>query len=239
MRPLVPIRESEIAVTDGNFVHETWQQNWQELALLLIGSVVIVAAASPAVFFLMVGMGWLALLWLSIAAIPLLAGYSYQIGRNAVGYKPRFSDLFRGAYVYAGRSIVIGLPMGILAAMVVAMLPVLAQSPPPIIVAGLMLNCAALFVVTLLTTHALPLLALFDLPLRDAWRYSLVLVIRWPYVSFGLAALLVLLLFAMRWLGLGIGLIAPLLFVPIAVNATLMLAKRVVLAQRTSGPTSA
>lgn len=223
---LRPIRVAEISITDANFLRALWEQSKQELGLLLVGSLVVSALLFPVMVLLVLEWRWAAFLWGATVAPTALAGYSYLLGRNSAGYTPRLTDLMSAARVYARRAVWTCLPLTIVTVTTAISLPALNLSPPWPVVAAVTANCALVFLATLVTIYALPLLVLFDLQPRHAWRTAALLVARWPYLAFGLAAWLFLLARAGQWLGPGVAATIPFLFMQIAVNTTMMLAKR-------------
>jgi len=236
MRPVVPARASDIPVRDASYVRVTLAQMWDEAPLFLVGGLLVDLSAVPAILiFLLIGHIPLATVVGLLAVVPAWAGYCYMIGRNALQFKPYLGDFLSAVLHYYGRSCLLGIPFVVLLPMVLITLPWLAGNPPPLVVTGITLQVIALLVVCMLLSHALPLLACFDLPLRQVAANSLVLVLRWPWVGLGLLSMAFLLALAARWLGFGVWLILPVLFAPFEVNATLMVTKRALEAQRERG----
>jgi len=226
---IIPIRASQISLEGTNYVKRTLKDLWEELPLLVLGSLLMDLAAVPAVLILFLTRNVpLASVIGLLTIMPAWVGYCYTIGRNAVGFKLHFGDLLSASLHYYGRSSLLGIPSVILLLAVMITLPWLSKDLPMLVVIGIALQAIALLFSCLLLIHALPLLACFDLSLRQALVNSLILVMRWPIIAVGLLSLSFLLTLAARAIGLGTWLILPLLFAPFEVNATLMLSKRVV-----------
>jgi len=227
LRPVTPIQAVQIPVADANYVKHTLVQLWDELPLLLVGALLVDLLAVPAALvFVLTGNVPLVSAVSLFTVIPAWSGFCYMVGRNAAQFKPYLGDFLSAFLHYYWRSCLLGIPLAILLPAVLVTLPWLAKSPPTLVVTGITLQVIALLVVCMLLSHALPLLACFDLPLRQVAANSLVLVLRWPWVGLGLLSMAFLLALAARWLGFGVWLILPVLFAPFEVNATLMLTKR-------------
>jgi hypothetical protein len=157
---------------------------------------------------------------------PCLSGFCYAFGRNSTQYKATFLDFVYAVKYYYLRSVVAGLPWVLILLIVVTAFPWLSLSPPAPVVAGIVLQILALLLVALLSLYVYPLLALFDLQLRWAWAYSLVLVIRWPVVAVGLLGLALLATYSPFLLGPAVLLVLPLMVIPFVVNTALVLVRR-------------
>lgn len=232
MHPVTPIRVSQILVDGNTYVKRTATQLWGEMPLLLAGALVVdLSAAFPILLFRITGNVPLACAVGLFTCLPAWTGYCYTVGRNTAQFKPRLGDLLSAFFHYYGRSCVLGIPLVILLPAALITLPWLAGSPPLLVVTGITIQVLALLFSCLLLVHAFPLLACFDLSLRQVWANSLILVMRWPLVAVSLLSMAFLLTLAARTFGLGTWLILPLLFAPFEVNAALMLTKQVVGAQ--------
>ena len=228
MRPIVPIRAAEIPVRDATLVPATLRQLWEEMPVLLAGALLLDVAAGPSLLIAAIsGHVPLACLVALFTVVPVWASYCYLAGRNAVQCKPYLGDMLGAFLHYYRRSVLVGLPLAILLPLVLVTIRWLGMGLPLFVTAGIALQALALLAIGLLLIHALPLLAGFDLSVREAWLYSLALVLRWPLVGTGLLSMIFLLMLAARAIGLGAWLVLPLLFVPFQVNATLMLVQKV------------
>jgi len=229
MKNIEPLRASDILATDKTYVKQVLTQLWEELPLLLAGGLLVDLVAVPGVLVLLATTNLpLVAVIFALTAIPAWAGYCYMVSRNAAGFKPRLPDLLRGSVHYYWRSIVLGLPVAAMVPLVALSYSWLAQDPPVLVVTGITLQIIALFMETLWLLHALPLLAGFDLSLKQAATNSLILVLRRPFVAIGLMSMAGLLTLGARALGIGGWLMLPVLWVPFEVNATLMLANQMV-----------
>jgi hypothetical protein len=235
LRPIVAARASEIAINDGNYVPGSLRQLWEELPLLLICSLVVSIVA------LLVG--WIASHDAVLPALaagvvilaPLWTALCYVAGRNALGYKPHPADFLSAWLHFYGRSCLLALVPALLFTLVMLSLPLLIGGAPAVAYTGVVVQAIVLFALVLLMLHAFPLLAIFDLRLRQVWSYSLALLLRWPGVAIGLFSLLFLLSLAARYISLVALPLIPLVFVPFNAGATLMLAKRVKDGEATKG----
>ncbi|MCE7984295.1 MAG: hypothetical protein DYG89_24235 [Caldilinea sp. CFX5] len=229
IHPITPLRTAEISIDDATYVGATLAQLWEEMPLLLLGSLLVAGSIAPGWWLVVTG-GVVAPACIGgiFVCAPLWTAYCYLVGRHAVGYKAHLRDLGRAFVHYYRRALVIAIPVAILAILVHIALPVAVQAGSVLVVAGVTVQVIALCGVILLTLHALPLLALFDLPLRQVWAVSLALVVRWPLVALGLAAMAFLGGSLARLLGLGVWLILPLILTPFVVNATLLLTRQLV-----------
>jgi uncharacterized membrane protein YesL len=233
MRPIAPITASEITVRDADYVRVTLAQLWEELPILIAGGILLALLAMPAAWLAANGMAPpAAALGVALVA-PLYTALCYLAGRNAVGDKPRLSGMWSALAHYYTRSCLLMLPLAALLAAARMTLPLLGAALPILVITGIALQAIAALVACLLAIHAFPLLALFDLPLRQVWLYSLALVMRRPLVAVGLLSMIVLLACAADALGPGAWPLVPAVFVPFSVNATLMLTKQIKDAERT------
>lgn len=226
MPAIVAVRAAEISVDDENYVRCTLTQLWEELPLLLCGTLFVALAALPSLLLLgNTRLIPLASLAAALTAAPAWTAYCYLAGRNAVQRKPRLSD-FPGALIhYYVRSCLLAIPLALLSTALLATLPGLTGSTPLLAVSGIVFQMLSLLILFLLGIYAFPLLALFDLSLRQAWTNSLILLLRWPLVATGLGSMVFLLALGARAIGPGAWAILPLILTPFAVNATLMLTK--------------
>jgi hypothetical protein len=233
MRPVIPARASDISITDSNYVLGTLRQLWEELPLLLICALIVSIAGVPIVWAALNGAVLPALLTAVLLLAPLWTACCYAAGRNALGFKPHLADFLSAWWHYYGRSCLLALVPAAITTLVLLSLPLLVAGAPVLAYAGVIVQAIVLLLLILLMLHAFPLLACFDLPLRQVLAYSLSLLLRWPGVAVGLASLLFLLGLATRFIGLAALPLIPLLFAPFNAGATLMLAKRIKDAEET------
>jgi hypothetical protein len=227
VRPIIPTRASEITITDSNYVVGTLRQFWEELPLLLICALIVSIAGMPMVWIALHGAVLPALLAGVVLLAPLWGALCYVAGRNTLGCKPHLGDFLSAWLHFYARSCLLALVPALVITLVLVSLPLLVAGAPILGYSGVIVQAIILCALGLLMVHAFPLLALFDLPLRQVWLYSLALVLRWPGVTIGLVSLAFLLGLAARYVGLAALPLVPLVFVPFNASATLMLAKRV------------
>ncbi len=223
MRPITKVQVELVPTSEADYVSSTFRQSWEELPILLIASL-------PLGLAIALLLSYRSVLLVSVASVfalvPAWGALCYVVGRILMQSKPHLADLLSAFLHYYYRECLLALPLGALIVALSIALPCLAVAPPIPVISGITLQVLAFLATLMLLTHAVPLLALFDLSLREAWLYSAALLVRWPMVSIGLLSMAFLLALVAYWVGPACWLILPLTFVPFQVNATLMLTKR-------------
>ena len=225
------VRPDDPAQDDGRFLGNTILHIWENLATSLGGTLLLGLAILPAFLFSVASENiLLAALAVLLLVVPAWTGFCYMTGRGVLQYPPRLSDMLAAAVHYYWRSLGLGLPVVLVAVILLITVPWLTGPPaPPVpVVAGILLQLATLVVLCLLSVFSFPLLALYDLSLRQTWTYSLLLAVRWPIAGIGLLALWVLQILLGLWVSPTMWLFLPMVFGPFAVNASLILARRAV-----------
>jgi hypothetical protein len=225
--PIEPIDASDINLDASRYFGQTLALIWEGLATWLGGALMLGIAALPALFLWLSSdflLPPLVAAWLAVG--PMWTGLCYVVARQALQYPVPLTHVLRAAARYYWRSLLLGLPLMLVLLLLLTTLPVLASEPPLIVSVGIGFQLVTFVVLCLLGVFAFPLLAVFDLTLRQAWVNSLVLFVRWPAAAIGLLGLLGLLVVAGLWFGAVAWLLTPILFGPFAVTASLILAKR-------------
>ena len=233
MRAVRPIKIADLSLAETSFIRRTFAQIWEEMAVLLCGSLLVALSALP-VALLVVGTGWRPLLALGLfTVVPAWVACCSMAGQASVSRKPRLSDFWAAFVGFYWQSCLLVLPVAALLVIVLISLPMLAGPSLPV-VAGAAFALVTFAVALMIVIFAAPILSLFQVDVRQAWAYGLVLALRNPLVAPGLLALGVLLVPAAERLGLGIWLIIPLVFIPFEVNTTLVMVKKTVELERAS-----
>ena len=236
MHSIAPLAPTDIKIEERSYVRCVLAQIWQELPLLTGGALLFALACLPSLLLLVFDLPGLAALTGLFAAVPAWAAYCHLVSCVAADRNAGLADMARAFVALYRRSCLLSIPaLGLLYLLQVTQAVAGVVSPwtaSLLLVASTTAQFLILFVVCLGTLHALALLAAFDLPVRWAVHNSaLVLLVR-PSVMLGLASLIYLLA-ATAWLfGPGLLLLAPILYAPIQVNATLMISRELLTAQR-------
>jgi len=232
MRGITPIRASEIQIEDAHYVPETVRSIWEELPRMLAGAILVDLALIAFSWTLAAGAVPLACGLLVAIVVPSWSAYAHIVARNLVGFKPDLGSMLRAVPHFYCRSVLLGLPLALfLMALLLLRSNLNAEFSVTTIAMVTMLIVSGALLAALLM-YGVAMLAAFDLTLREAWSYSFALVIRWPPVAIGLLSMAFLLMLAAKAIGIGAWIALPALLTPFQVSATLVLAKRVIIAQR-------
>ena len=237
MRSVAPLTPTDITIDERSYVRCVLTQIWQELPLLTGGALLFALACLPSLLLLVLGRPGLAALAALFGAVPAWAAYCYLVSCVAAARSTSLADMARAFAALYRRSSLLSIPaLGLLYLLQVtqaaASRGVGTGTVSLLLVASATAQFLILFVVCLGTLHALALLAAFDLPIRWAVHNSMLVVLARPSVLLGLASLIYLLAAAARLFGPGLLLLAPSLYAPIQVNATLMISRELLTAQR-------
>ena len=213
---------------EATYLRVTIGQIWEEMAVLLCGSLLVAVSAVPALLLIwLTGYGPWAAIGLFTLAPAWVAGCYMAVGSPSTG-QASLND-FVAAFVQCfWRSCRLALPIIALLVMVSVGLPALNGAPELLFTIGIVFQLVALSILVAVLSFAIPILSLFQVTLIQAWSFGLVLVLRNPLAALGLIAMATLLVTAANALGLGIWLIIPLIFIPFEVNATLMLIRKTI-----------
>ena len=224
MHSIAPLAPTDIKIEERSYVRCVLAQIWQELPLLTGGALLFALACLPSLLLLVFDLPGLAALTGLFAAVPAWAAYCHLVSCVAADRNAGLADMARAFVALYRRSCLLSIPaLGLLYLLQVTQAVAGVVSPwtaSLLLVASTTAQFLILFVVCL------------DLPVRWAVHNSaLVLLVR-PSVMLGLASLIYLLA-ATAWLfGPGLLLLAPILYAPIQVNATLMISRELLTAQR-------
>lgn len=193
------------------FLGLTARTLWESLPQLLRGALLFSLASLPA--FVLFAWGWLApaLLAAVVTVGPawgaLLAYETRLLRHQATGGMQFWQELRRHWF----RSCLLGLPLAVPAAILMALLPALeAQAAVPTSVwFGIGLNFFALAVASALALYAFPILVQRNLRTIDCIRDALILSSRYPAHSLGLLAMGVLFGMGVAHVSLGLVLLLP------------------------------
>ena len=226
MRPIIPVRSSEIVLTDSEYVSSSARIVWEDLALFLVCSLPVSGGLVVAIWLSASGHFWPSALVACLWVLPFWAALGYVVAMAAVQRKVHFTDLFRGLWHYYVRGCLIAVPAALVVALLTLAWPVLDLMPSLWAVASGTLEVLVALSMAALTLYAVSLLAAFDLTLVQAWSYSLALLVHWPMHALGLVSMAFLLVLAARMVGLGAWPVAVVVFVPFQVNLGLLLSKK-------------
>jgi uncharacterized membrane protein YesL len=235
MRAAGPIKVADISLDEATYVRVTVVQIWDEMAVLLCGSLLVALSVVPTVLLIWwTGYGpWPAIGLFTLA--PAWVACCFMIGRATIYGRASLNDFVAAFLQYFWRSCLLALPIIVLLVMVSVGLPALTEAPPFLCTVGIVFQLLALFILVTVFSFAVPILSIFQVTLFQAWSFGLVLVLRNPLVALGLIAMAILLVTAANALGLGIWLIIPLIIIPFEVNATLMLVRKTIELELTPG----
>ena len=235
MRAARPIKVADLSLDGAAYVRVTIGQIWDEMAILLCGSLLVAVSAVPALLLIwLTGYGpWSAIGLFTLA--PAWVAGCYMSGRTTIDGQASLKDFVAAFVQYFWRSSLLALPIIVLLVMVSVGLQALTPAPEFLFTVGIVFQLVALFVLVSVFSFAAPILSLFQVTLIQAWSFGLVLVLRNPLVALGLMAMATLLVTAANALGMGIWLIIPLIFIPFEVNATLMLVRKTIRLELATG----
>lgn len=226
MPAVSPIKLAEISLVEANYVRETIVQIWEDMVMLLCGSLLVALSALPTVVLIwLTGYGP----WLAVGLFPVAPAWvacCYMSGRTTIYGEAHLGDFVAALVHCFWRSCVLVLPVVLLLVMVSVGLSLEAGGPALLFTVGVVFQLVALCVAASVFLFAAPILGLFQVACLQAWSYGLALLLRNPLVALGLMSMATLLVTAANALGLGLWLIIPLIFIPFEVNATLMLVKK-------------
>ena len=224
---LTSICISEIPVRDNTYARFTLQLIWQEDGLLLLWSLALLLSGVPAwSVWENSGQVPVASLLLLLGPFPVWTALCYPLGRAATGRVTHFYDVLKTLWLGYARVLAAALLTLVVVNLWVAASVLVSLNPPLLVLAGVTANLGVAIVLTLVTLIILPTFILFDLSLPRAWKYGMVLTIRWPIVSLGLLALAFLLSLAARTLGPAGWVLMPMVLLPFNVTAELLLMRR-------------
>ncbi len=183
MRPVTPIQVAEIPLVEANYLRATVQQIWEDMAILLGGSVLIGLCALPVILLVW----WMrsSLFWAvaDFTVVPAWVACCYLAGRTPVNRKPYLADFFAALVRYYWQSCLLGLPTAILLVMVLVSFPLLAGATSLLLAVGVGFQIIGLFIVLAVFIFAVPILGNFQVKVQQAWLYGLALLLRNPMVA--------------------------------------------------------
>jgi uncharacterized membrane protein YesL len=204
------VMDNETTLTAQTYVQLTASALWENLPFILLGGLVFSLCCVPAFVFFVLGLLFPAL----ISAILLMGpGWTALLALEAVILQGRPVSLatmlqaFHHVWPRSVRlSLVVALPM--MALFLMLRLP--AQPVVPVAAwFGLVAGASATLVVLTLALYAFPLLVLREQDVQAALRNSLLLASRHLMNTLGLAAMGVLVLFAIRYISPGVIFVLP------------------------------
>ncbi len=224
---LSPLRITDIQIEERTFAHFTFRLIWSEAPLLLLGALLLGLSAVPG-WYIWANLGYVPVVSLLalLGPVPVWTALCYPLGRAATGRIAHVRDTGIAFWHGYGRILWTGLPVLVGLNIWLASLPLLAQDPPLIVIAGITVNFGVTLLLGLVTLFALPVLIMFDLPVVRAWLYGLALALRWPMVSMGNLALAFLLALGARALGMLGWMLLPMVLLPFTVTSALLLMRR-------------
>ena len=234
--PIVsPIKVAEIWLVEANYLRGTVVQIWEHMAILLCGSLLVALSVLPMILMVLLT-GYSTMLATCLFTLaPAWVACCYMTGRTTIYSKSTLGDFLAALVHYYWRSCVLAIPIVILVVMLRISFPFLNSVPTLIFTVGIVFQILALFIAFCVFIFAAPILGLFQVNVFHAMAYGLVLMLRSPLMAIGLVSMAFLLGMLANVLGAGMWLIIPLIFIPFEVNTTLMLVRKTIELERSSG----
>ena len=229
--------ESSEQLSPATYVQRSAYHLWYDLPLLLIGGLLFALLCVPSVTLLFLGLYGPALLLAVLTVPPSWAALLYLESLIVRGIQAGIGDMLIAIPRFAGRSVLLTLPLSVPLLAFYLILPALSSPAVPAIVwAALFADVLGILVLCALALYAAPLVVFYNVSARVAFRNGMLLAARYGANTVGLLGMGVLLFGVALYLHNALFFLLPAVWSLFVVNNCRLVVK--LEEERTAGGTS-